>query len=308
MVGLAYEIDEILNESIMTGVPAVIVEGVDDISIYSALAKKSPINVEVYAVEYIDGFGEGCREVIRAVGELEILPKTSNDLRAYVLGVIDKDVRDFRNEIPLSPMILVLNCYSIENHFLSIESVRNILSLCTRISREAIDDGFCDTVMSAVKERVFFYYYHYLESLKKALDENYSAKFSYAFPPGRLKDEVLMGAIEGKKHELDDFAATLGLDKTMETMKSIGRGKWLIEIFSWEVFRCISKREGVCANDNIRKCPSCMAASYRKCLYKIKDGINSSTIKNLTLSVVDGSDFDYISHRISMLRPELYAQ
>lgn len=41
------EIDEILNEAIMTGVPSIIVEGVDDLSIYSALFKDLSFPTEI---------------------------------------------------------------------------------------------------------------------------------------------------------------------------------------------------------------------------------------------------------------------
>ena len=93
MDSFCYEIDEILNEAIITGVPALIVEGIDDISIYDNLALKVPFEYEVYAVENIEGFSEGCEQVILAVEELNTLESEAHELTNHVLGVIDKDVR-----------------------------------------------------------------------------------------------------------------------------------------------------------------------------------------------------------------------
>ena len=55
MSGCCYEIDELLNEAIITGVPAILVEGIDDISVYDEISASVPFDVEVYAIENIEG-------------------------------------------------------------------------------------------------------------------------------------------------------------------------------------------------------------------------------------------------------------
>ena len=76
----SYEIDEILNEAIMTGVPSIIVEGIDDVPIYSKISKGLPFNVEVYAVENISGYTEGCEQVISAIKNINIFLNTCNNI------------------------------------------------------------------------------------------------------------------------------------------------------------------------------------------------------------------------------------
>lgn len=304
MAGLRYEVDEILNESIMTGIPSIIVEGIDDISIYIDLAKHTPFNVEIYAVEHIDGYGQGCGEVIKAIEALEKLPTGEHALQSHILGIIDKDVRDFRGDIPASPAILTLKYYSIESHFISKAVIANTLRLCTKASQPMITDQLCDLIMSEIEQKLLDLYYHSLEALRNAIQRDYPTAFAYSYSSGRLKDANAKAIIQGKKQELDDFAESLQLERTIETVKSIGRGKWLIDVFSEELVCCINSLQGLCRDERIHRCLSCITAAHDKCLYRMKEGIHSNTIKSLAFSHVVGSEFDYILDRMSQLRPQ----
>lgn len=303
MAGLFYEVDEILNESIMTGVPCVIVEGIDDIKIYIDLTKHTALDIEVYAVEHIDGYGQGCDEVIRAVQALEELPATQHELRACILGIIDKDVRDFRGEVPVSSSILILKYYSIESHFISKSVVANTLRLCTKASQELITDQLCSFIMTDIENKLLDLYYHSLGALRNAIDQDYSAAFAYSYPTGRLKDVKAREIVQRKTPELDEFASQLHLNRTMETLKSIGRGKWLIEVFADALVCCINDLQRLCREERISSCLSCVTAAYDKCLYRMQEGIHTNTIKSLAFSHVVGGEFDYIVDRMSQLRP-----
>lgn len=304
MAGIFFEVDEVFNESIMTGVPSLIVEGIDDIGIYIDLAKRAPFSVEVYAVEHIEGYGQGCGEVVKAITALEKLPKTQHEISSHILGIIDKDVRDFRNDIPNSSAILVLKYYSIESHFISNSIIANTLRLCTKTSQSMITDELCDIIMSEIKVKLLDLYYLSLEALKNATEPGYSADFAYSFTPGRIKDANAKALIHEKKAALDSFANKLNLTKDMDTIKSIARGKWLIDVFSDELVSCIENLQGLCREQKINSCLSCVTTAYEKCLYRMKDGFNKNTIKSLAASHVMGGEFDYIVHRISELRPE----
>lgn len=304
MAGIFFEIDEVLNESIMTGVPSLIVEGIDDIGIYIDLAKRVPFDVEVYAVEHVEGYGQGCGEVIKAITALESLPPTQYKLSSYILGVIDKDVREYRGELPSSSAILVLKYYSIESHFISKAIIANTLRLCTKSSHEMINEELCDLIMSEIEVKLLDLYYHSLEALKNATHTGYAADFAYSYTPGRIKDVQAKALIQAKKAELDLFADSLNITKNMNSIKCIARGKWLIDVFSDELVTCIENLQNLCRVKTINSCLSCITTAYDKCLYRMKDGFNKNTIKSLAASHVAGVEFDYIVNRISELQPE----
>ncbi|NPS73173.1 hypothetical protein [Pseudomonas aeruginosa] len=299
---MIYEVDEILNEAVMTGVPSIIVEGIDDICIYEGISKKSPFLVEVYAVEYIDGFGEGCDEVVRAVSEIEQIPSSNHKVSDHVLGVIDKDVRDFRNELPESDAVLTLKYYSIESHFVSKAIIQHTLSLCTRSTQELVTEELCDFIMSELEPRLLKIYYHCLESLKNAVVRDYDAAFAYSYNYGRLRDTNAQRIINEKKEELDIFAASMSIDASMESIKRIARGKWLIEIFSEELLAYINGLQKMCKDGAVSTCKCCLNAAFDKCLYRIREGIGKNAIKGLAFSNTEGAEFGYIVQRISSLK------
>lgn len=297
-----YEIDEILNEAIITGVPALIVEGTDDISIYDGLASKVPFEYEVYAVENIEGFGEGCDQVILAVEELNTLESETHELANHILGIIDKDVRDFRQELPQIEPILVLNHYSIESHFVSKAIVKHILAICSKANRELITEELCDVIMDEIETKLLDLYYFSLEALKNSLDPGYSSIFSYSYTYGRMKDQVIRQSLNLKKSELDAFALQKHLSPCLDTLKSISKGKWLIDTFANELLVTIKNLPEKCRNSLISNCKSCITGSFHKCLYRINDGFTNKSVKSLALSHTKSDEFDYIVERISQIK------
>lgn len=302
MAGIFFEIDEVLNESIMTGVPSVIVEGIDDISIYVDISKRVPFDVEVYAVEHIEGFSAGCDKVIDAINALEDLPQTQHRLESHVLGIVDKDVRDFRGDMPSSTSVLVLKYYSIESHFASREVIGNTLRLCTKSSAGMVSDELCDLIMEEIEQKILDLYYHSLEALRNSLEKDYVADFAYSYLPGRVKDVNAKALIAAKRDELDLFANRLGLNRSISVVKSIARGKWLIDVFSEELVRCINGLQGLCREQKINSCLSCVTHAFDKCLYRMREGVHANTVKSLAFSHSVGREFDYIVDRISQIR------
>lgn len=306
---MTYEIDEILNEAVMTGVPSIIVEGVDDICIYSEIAKENtPFAVEVYAVEHVSGFGQGCEEVLRAISEIEDIQSSKHKTSDYVLGIIDKDVRDFRGETPESEAVLMLKHYSIESHFVSQTIVQHALKACTRSSHEMITDELCSFIMREIEGRLLRLYYFSLEALKKSLVRGYDAAFCYSYGYGRLKDEKARELISSKRQELDSFAADQNIEQSITSLKRIARGKWLIDVFAEELVLCINDLQGLCKDSVIESCRSCLNLAFEKCLYKVREGINKNTIKTIALSNISGPEFLYIAQRISSLKGSVILQ
>ncbi len=298
MLGNFYEIDELLNEAVMTGVPSIIVEGIDDISIYSEISNSVPFDVEIYAVESIEGYGEGCQNVINAIKELNALPNNKHRLVENVLGIIDKDVRDFREEMPDVEPILVLNNYSIESHFVSKTIIANTLNLCSKVNRELINDSLCSLIMDDIEYKLLDLYYFSLESLRNSLDRGYESCFSYSYTSGRINDTTIKKAIFNKRSELDIFASNHRLSPCLDTLKSIAKGKWLIDVFSEELLKSINNLQGLCEEHKIETCKSCVIKAFNKCLYRIREGVTKKTVKSLAYANTDGEEFLYIVNRI----------
>ncbi|MGI2180612.1 hypothetical protein [Shewanella frigidimarina] len=297
-----YEIDEILNEAVMTGVPSIILEGIDDIEIYTRIAESANFQVEFYAVESIDGYGQGCDNVIAAVTDLNSIVSEKYKLENNVLGIIDKDVRDFRQELPSVEPMLVLNYYSIESHFVSKFIVESILDQCVKATRDILDDTLCKVIMDEIETKLLDIYYFSLESLKNALEPEYLADFSYSMKPGRLNDFKLKSTIYNKRDDLDKFAASKALTPCLNTLKIITKGKWLIDAFAIELINSIEGLKDKCRSHQIKTCKSCVIDAYDKCFYRIKDGFNKNTIVSLACTNVIGDEFNYIVDRINMIK------
>ena len=308
MPGIQYEIDEVLNEAIMTGVPALIVEGVDDIPIYSQITSKISFKTEIYAVETIQGYSEGCEQVISAITDLNALPNQNYRLPNHILGIIDKDVRDYRGELPQIEPILVLNYYSIESHFVSKSIIEHTLKLCTKANRELITEELVQIIMDEIETKLLDLYYFSLESLRKSLERDYNADFSYSYSCGRINDVVVKSKICSKKDELDKFASNHNLQPNLNALKKITKGKWLIDVFSSELLKSINNLQEKCKEDLIVTCKSCATNAFDKCLYRIREGFTKKTINSLILSNTDSSEFTYIIDRIRGIKTYDYNQ
>ena len=182
-----YEVDEILNMAIMSKTPYFIVEGVDDICIYEEIAKSVSMNCEVYSVEMISGLSGGNDGVVKAMTSLnELIMAEGKKVENYVLGIVDRDIRSYRNEMPTLPSIFTLNFYSIESHFASKSVIRPSIDRLTRISnRDEID---IESLFAKIEQELRDTYYFSLEALKKAIDPAYPALITYSCSIGRRKD------------------------------------------------------------------------------------------------------------------------
>lgn len=58
----------------------------------------------------------------------------------------------------------------------------------------------------------------------------------------------------------------------------------------------------MCSGGEIITCQFCSTGAFHKCLYKIRDGINNKSIKNLAFSFIGGADFDHIVDRIYKIK------
>lgn len=303
MSAMSLEIDELLNEAIMTGVPSMIVEGIDDISIYESLGEKVSFEVEVYAIENIKGYVAGCEGVIKALEYLHQLPKFNQKIKNHILGIIDKDVRDYREDIPEIDALLILKYYSIESHFVSKDVLKNALNLATKASKNNLSQEDIQLIMVELEKQVLEkLYYFSLEALKNSLKPEYSTEISYKSPVTDTKNTVIKSRINDKKDELNAFAENLGIRYCFNTLKLIANGKWLIDVFSSAIIIEIRKLPSLCENQKITVCQYCKNQTFDKCLYRMKKGINNSSVKNFSMTCVGGEEFLYIVQHIKNMK------
>ncbi|MGF1734361.1 hypothetical protein [Photobacterium satsumensis] len=297
---MRFTINEILAEAIMNSTPAVIVEGVDDIEVYDVIKNDVNSSFNVIAVENIDDYVEGCQGVKDAMDDVNSLVNTSAfNYRNYIVGIIDKDVCDFRNEVPNNDFIFHLKYYSIESYFCTNEIVGEILKLSTRTTENLISDDTKDVVFNSVAERLKVLYLLSLEALKGAVDSNYESLVKYSFPIGRfIKNNDVITGVNSKEEELLLFAQQLGLSNELSSMKRFVRGKWLIFLYCFELENALKNISGNCHEHGVETCQYCAVEAFDKCLYRLKDGFTHKTIRNSVYNFTDKIDFSDVKNRL----------
>jgi len=264
-----YEVDEILNMAIMTKTPHVIVEGVNDVFIYEAIADSVGIEREVYCVQMIEGCSGGNKGVVDVVEFCYTLPLAGRKVEDYVLGVVDRDARFYRGDIPSFPALLVLQYYSIESHFASRAVIDPIVRRVTRMSTADVLD--VDGVFSSIECGVRDLYYFSLDALRNAVDPSYGSVISFSDAPGRRKDLGTIADLQARKFDLDGFARAYGLVDSLESLKLFSKGKWVLTAFSEELFRAIGELVGKCKAGLVARCRMCKIDVDAPCLFKLED-------------------------------------
>ena len=112
------DLEETVIAAFMCKQPVILVEGQDDIKFYDNIASLKRLSVGVQAIETIDGYSEGCEQVCNAMDEVASLIQKDNRLKKYVVGIIDRDVRQYLNNLPVKENLLVLKYYSYETHLI----------------------------------------------------------------------------------------------------------------------------------------------------------------------------------------------
>ncbi len=299
---MKYEISEILGQSIMTKTPTIIVEGVDDVKIYDSIV--SSINAEhfVLPIECVDGYSEGNEHVIDAMNFIREMPASRYDYRDFIIGIIDKDVRDFRNEIPDNELIFPLKVYSIESHFVNKENILSLLKEITRITRDLalpeLENIIVDDIFSNFEDLFILS----LDALKGATNQDYQSIFSYSYNDGRVINQRDIQLVLARKSELLEFASSLGIEYSLDSLKLISKGKWLIFLYCHHLERAIKNLPALCGAQKIHQCRVC-ESDIHKCLYKTKDGFTSRTIKSIVMNDINLSELQYIKSRLHSMIP-----
>lgn len=295
-----FEADEVLNLAIMEKTAYIIVEGVDDIRIYEDIAGSAGVVCEIYSVEMLEGLSGGNDGVIEAMEIIESLRMPEGkSADQYVMGVIDRDVRYYRNDMPIMGSIFSLSAYSIESHFVSKFSIKPSVNRLTRVSlRDEIDE---DLIYSKVEGNIFDIYYFSLDALKNALDPNYQSVVGFSSNPGRRKDAHTVAQLHSRKADLDAFAATLCLTSDIESLRKFVKGKWLLTAYAEELFREIEQLVAKCKGLEVKQCRMCELDNSAPCLYRLRDGLNKNSLYSILKDFVNIPDFEYIRDAFKFL-------
>ncbi|MFR0674660.1 DUF4435 domain-containing protein [Enterobacterales bacterium AW_CKDN230030176-1A_HGKHYDSX7] len=291
---------ELLQAAIMGDMPLVIVEGYDDVRLYEDFAKQSDLNCDVIASENILTCKEGCEGVISNIDALESAAGTV-DISKHVVGVIDRDARYFRNEIPQSNALFTLDLYSIESHFVGEETVRRVLSSVLNASDDLIEKLDTRKIYQEIIDKLMGVYEVCLEALKKACVRGYPAEIGYS---DKIRSVFKSGAyprIIGKKEDLHQFADSLDIKHTWQHLTVICKGKWLLELFCDHLHDYISSLPELCKSHSVHQCQFCTGGNMKKCLYRWRENYNSNHLSAMARGYSDLPDFAYIRGRLKAL-------
>ncbi|WP_318475554.1 DUF4435 domain-containing protein [Photobacterium leiognathi] len=282
----------------MSKVPSIIVEGVDDIPIYDELVNNIEHDYKVFAVENLEGFNAGCDGVISAMNYIDALPRSRHDYEKFIIGIIDKDVKDFRNEIPDNKYIFPLKYYSMESHFICKDLIIDLVKYSTKTTASLRDLQLENLIFEKIMTSLNNLYYISLDALYGSLDSNYKSDISYSATVGRFKDPVLLNKIELKKTQLQEFADSKGISFNIESMKKFIKGKWLLDVFCIEFEKKLKELPLECTSGAIQSCQCCISEAEEKCLYKIKEGVNHKSIKTYLMTSTNHNEFGYVKERL----------
>ena len=297
---MKYEVGEILNQAIMTDTISLIVEGLDDVQIYEKIARDVGKDIAVFPIGCIEEYSFGCGHVELAMDEILLFPEGEKYHKDYILGVIDKDVRDYRNEIPKNPLLITLKYYSIESHFINKHVLFESILLNTKTPVSLITPELVSYIYDQVFSESEVLFLFSLEALRCAMIKNYEAIFQYGFSEGRIFSEADKRSILEKKEELYNSALELKLVNNVETLKCIVKGKWLLHYFCHKVSVIINALKESCGVSPQNQCVICaVQADHNSCLYRLKDGVTPKSFKNTIFGNINSPDLDYIKKRIN---------
>jgi len=297
---LEVECDEILNEAIMSNTPIILVEGAADIPIYEQLSESNDLKSEVYAVENIDGFAAGCRGVIDCLNEIRE-HSDGTSIENHILGIIDRDARYYRGEIPLDKALLVLEYYSMESHFITEEATALIVRTVTRVTNTLLEKGTRELIHNKIQKSLLELFTLSLEALKNAVQEDYESLFGYGTNIQQIKNQNLHVEVMEKERELDEFATSINIEKSWDNLLKVCKGKWVFFEYCQLLQKEVASLANRCKESQIKQCQFCFKESFDNCLYKIQSNFNETNIRQLLFSNLHTSNLNYVVDRVSAL-------
>ncbi|WP_288375726.1 DUF4435 domain-containing protein [uncultured Pseudomonas sp.] len=297
---LKYSADELLGLAKISGTPIVIVEGFDDVPIYERISDSTSVSCLVFASENILCEAEGCEGVIR---NISVIRDTCDGLpvEKYILGIIDRDARFYRNTVPTDPALMILDFYSIESHFVSQHSVRYLIPRVTRATNRLIQEQLCEQIYNELRDRLMFLYLVSLEALKNACIPDYKSAFGYKDSIKSIVHRQLHTQLEQKKEQLIEFGSSLNLTGSWQDILKICKGKWILEMFTDELFAKIINLPDLCKLAEVNQCQFCAKGEVSKCLYKNPSFFSADIMRSQLFHNIECDELQYVRGRIKRL-------
>lgn len=288
-MGLKYDLFDIMAAAIMIEEPILIVEGKDDFQIYDSLIKSINKKVKVYQSNEFQDHYEGCEGVITCIEKLQTKYSERGDNVNKIIGIIDKDVRDFRQEIPNLKGLFITKHYSIETYFATLNNLRQLLSNITYNIIDEIDDEILHFLEDSFKESLDNLYMISLEALKNACKDEYDTTVGYDFSEHKVSAsqflEDVLPRLENKKVDLEIFASELNINLT--NIKLIAKGKWYIYWYLNKIYPVIKDLKEKCRGNIITQCRSCKVGNFQDCLYKTKNDYRIDHLIEMMMTFID---------------------
>lgn len=299
-----YEPDELLIEAKMSGTAIIIVEGIDDIPIYEDLINSlNNKNIEVYASENlsISNHTRGCQGVVKALENINEFAYNM-DIEKYILGIIDKDVKEFRGETLCIKGLFILDYYSIESHFVVSDNISYVINQVTNASKslsETINKqiNLFNNIVTDMMDDLF---YISLDALKNSCDKDYVSTYKYSDNIfGIINVPNYQCRLEEQIPSLNSFANEKNIKNNFDNLLLIVKGKWLLDYYVVKIMKLINTLHDHCNAHKL--CQNCQNEKYNNCSFKVLFNINTSNIKTLILKNTSIDSLDYIKERINKM-------
>lgn len=297
-------IRQFITRARFQNMPLVVVEGKDDVAIYEQLSLKARKRLFIRPIETIEGYGEGCEHVKNFITDAQPVLEESEENERYLLGIIDRDASFYRgNDYSNFRALLVLNAYSIESHFTTRNHMYFLLEHSVH-SIQQVNEAVLDLISEGLNDVYEKLYYFSLEALKNACDSEYTNVIGYGVSFGQIKNQIetLWPTINDKKAILDQFAAEKAI--SVQDIKFVAKGKWLLEAFIDEVFGKISILHEFCSSDeqsHFPRCIYCENGIYDKCSWKLKKHVTKNYASLMVYQLLDEEETSYIVDRFALL-------
>lgn len=290
------DLEETVIAAFMCKQPVILVEGQDDIKFYDNIATLKGISVGVQAIETIEGYSEGCEQVGNAMEEVAYLIQNDNRLKKYVMGIIDRDVRQYLNNLPVKDNLLVLKYYSYETHLITDITIKRLLEQLTKVPGSLITQEVIDWLKQEFESQSNELYYFSLEALKKMCDDTYQSDITYGLDGGAViggAKRYRWSLIEPKKNDLDQFAIVHSISKN--DLKYIAKGKWFLSTWCDYLIKKAKMLRSVCGIQ-IPQCEYCKVGQPNKCLWGSSSSFQVVEIESLlcTQQFIDLNEVNYI--------------
>ena len=271
-MSLQYDLFDIVAVAIMSD-PVVIVEGKDDYQIYQNLSQLLKKQIDVYQVNQFENYAEGCKGVIDCIEILQPKFDEREDIIKKILGIIDRDSRPYRNEIPSHLKgLFITRYYSIETYFANNSTLSRVINKITYTTNKDIREDVLQLINNEFDNFTEELYWISLEALKNACIKSYTGIVGYDFTEAKVtsvdsKTHILSQIIP-KKEELTVFANEKNVSK--EDIKLIAKGKWYLYGYAYVSNKIFSTLKEKCRNSSIHQCSSCAVGNFNDCLFNTK--------------------------------------